>query len=402
MGCTKIGHQHEWPTSGKLVIERCEDRCNFCTGEDKQKKWKFAWFLRRHVRSVHIKNGPYSNLTVSDAWDEDESGGKGRSRKGAKGKRRVKKEEDDDSDTSDGLPYQKPLPGLDTTHLMTMNDFIQDPTFGQGVLLGNEIIEREQLPANIQSDDIDAVIDRLGRNAARTYHQAVHGTEELRPEDIPVESIEQDDQIGANTDNLEAAAWQFNVAYNPSPSAEPAHADAFPNAYEGNDILEQTAGDFENIMQGDYLPMPTMPTDLDESLQVNAPEIEQEDANYLPSDSSFFEDEWFGYEAAASFDPFFFSDSPSPPSSVFDELPLSLTYTTTPPSPTQASVDALGAFTAVHEEVRIKGGVGKDDMTTAFEMFQSAIGESPDDIDLAFEQHDSTTGLWQSNPVILD
>ncbi|KXT11538.1 hypothetical protein AC579_6577 [Pseudocercospora musae] len=386
MGCTKIGHQHNWDTSGKLVIERCEDRCNFCTGADGQKKWKFAWFLRRHVRSVHIKNGPYKNLTVSAGWDDDEPRGKGRSRSGAKGKRRVKKEEDDDSDTSDGSQYQKPLPGINAAQLMTMNDFYQDPSLGGGVLFGNEVIRREEFSSKIQADDIDAVLDRLGRNAARTFHEVGHGPEGLRPEDIPVESIERDDQIDANADNFDAIAAQFGVRWSPSPSADPVPAWAFTNADEGNGIIDQAGHDVENTMQGDDLPMPTMPTDLDEPLQVNAPEIEQDDANYLPSDSSFFEDEFFGYPAVDSLDPFFMSDGSSHASSVLDDLPLSLTYTTTPPSPTQASVDALSALTAVHEEVRIKGGVGKDDMTTAFEMFQQAVGESPEELELAFEQ----------------
>ena len=266
------------------------------------------------------------------------------------------------------------------------------------MLFGNEVIEREEFSSKIQADDIDAVIDRLGRNAARTLHQSVHDTEELSPEDIPVESIERDDQIDTNADNLDAIAAQFGVRWSPSPSADPAPAWSFPNADESNDVLDQGANDFETTMQGDDLPMPTMPTDLDESLQVNAQEIEQDDANYLPSDSSFFEDEFFGYPAVDSLDPFFMSDGSSQASSVLDDLPLSLTYTTTPPSPTQASVDALGALTAVHEEVRTKGGVGKDDMTTTIELFQQAIGESPEDVSLAFEQQ----GLWQSNPVVLD
>ncbi|KXS94394.1 hypothetical protein AC578_7794 [Pseudocercospora eumusae] len=390
MGCTKIGHHHKWETSGTLVIERCEDRCSFCTGADAEKKWKFAWYLRRHVRSVHIKNGPYHNLTVSENWDEDETRGKGRSRKlkAEKGKRRVKKEEDDDSDTSDGSQCQKPLPGINAAQLMTMTDFYQDPNLGGGVLFGNEVIDREEFSSRIQADDIDAVIDRLGRNAARVYH----GTEALRPEDVPVESIERDDQVDANANDLDAIAAQFGVTWSPSPSADPAPAWAFPNAGEGNDILDQSVNDFEDIMQSDDLPMPTMPIDLDESLQVNAPENEQDDANYLPSDSSFFEDEFFGYPAVDSLDPFFMSDGSSQASSVLDDLPLSLTYTTGPPSPTQASVDALGALTAAHEEVRINGGVGKDDMTSAFEMFQQAVGKSPEDLDSAFEEQ----GLWQS------
>lgn len=68
MGCTKVGHVHNWPTSGTLIIQRCEVKCNFCEGEAADKSFKYAWFLRRHVRAMHIRRGPYKNLKVSEDW----------------------------------------------------------------------------------------------------------------------------------------------------------------------------------------------------------------------------------------------------------------------------------------------------------------------------------------------
>lgn len=70
MGCDKPGHRHNWPSSGTLVIQRCETHCNFCEGEDAKKIWKYAWFLRRHVRSVHVKGGKgdYPNLIIPQDW----------------------------------------------------------------------------------------------------------------------------------------------------------------------------------------------------------------------------------------------------------------------------------------------------------------------------------------------
>jgi hypothetical protein len=69
MGCTKVGHYHYWPTSNVLKIQRCEVRCNFCIGPKAQKEFKYAWFLRRHVRTVHCKKGAkYEGLIVSEDW----------------------------------------------------------------------------------------------------------------------------------------------------------------------------------------------------------------------------------------------------------------------------------------------------------------------------------------------
>jgi len=69
MPCDKVDHTHAWPTSGTLTIERCERYCNFCTlEEDKKHKWKFAWFLRRHVEAVHVKSGEYPNLALAEQW----------------------------------------------------------------------------------------------------------------------------------------------------------------------------------------------------------------------------------------------------------------------------------------------------------------------------------------------
>ncbi|KAF2207868.1 hypothetical protein CERZMDRAFT_101893 [Cercospora zeae-maydis SCOH1-5] len=70
MGCCETGHSHAWPTDGVLVIQRCEVRCNFCTGAKATKPWKYAWFLRRHVRAIHCKPGKGENydLQVSTQW----------------------------------------------------------------------------------------------------------------------------------------------------------------------------------------------------------------------------------------------------------------------------------------------------------------------------------------------
>lgn len=69
MPCNKMNHTHAWPASGPLTIERCERFCDYCTSEaDRNHYWKFAWFLRRHVESVHIKSGEYSNVQMAKGW----------------------------------------------------------------------------------------------------------------------------------------------------------------------------------------------------------------------------------------------------------------------------------------------------------------------------------------------
>lgn len=69
MPCNNPEHDHPtWPTSGTLIIQRCEVFCAFCEGDKANHRWKFAWFLRRHIEGVHIKHGPYKNLTVSPGW----------------------------------------------------------------------------------------------------------------------------------------------------------------------------------------------------------------------------------------------------------------------------------------------------------------------------------------------
>lgn len=69
MPCMKMDHTHHWPTTGTLTIERCERFCDFCTSEaDRKHRWKFAWFLRRHVEAVHIKSGEYPGLDLVDTW----------------------------------------------------------------------------------------------------------------------------------------------------------------------------------------------------------------------------------------------------------------------------------------------------------------------------------------------
>ncbi|KAI7384605.1 hypothetical protein KC336_g18157 [Hortaea werneckii] len=69
MPCLKMDHTHHWPTTGVLTIERCERFCDFCTSEaDRKHRWKFAWFLRRHVEAVHIKGGEYPGLELTETW----------------------------------------------------------------------------------------------------------------------------------------------------------------------------------------------------------------------------------------------------------------------------------------------------------------------------------------------
>ncbi|KAH9819307.1 hypothetical protein Tdes44962_MAKER05253 [Teratosphaeria destructans] len=67
--CRKDNHDHPWVTNGVLVIERCEKFCQFCEGADIDHDWKHAWFLRRHVTTVHCKPGAkYEHVTVADKW----------------------------------------------------------------------------------------------------------------------------------------------------------------------------------------------------------------------------------------------------------------------------------------------------------------------------------------------
>ncbi|KAK4507246.1 hypothetical protein PRZ48_000981 [Zasmidium cellare] len=101
MGCTKLGHIHQWPTTGTLVIQRCEVRCNFCEGEAAKKDWKYAWFLRRHVRAIHVKKGQYPRLKVDMGWDERHLRGPG--------KRIIKKEESSDSEVGERQFIAQPL-----------------------------------------------------------------------------------------------------------------------------------------------------------------------------------------------------------------------------------------------------------------------------------------------------
>lgn len=70
MPCSNPEHNHSWPAEGTLVIEKCERFCAYCTEPRHQNhQWKFAWFLRRHVRTVHCKpNCDYEDVTVSNAW----------------------------------------------------------------------------------------------------------------------------------------------------------------------------------------------------------------------------------------------------------------------------------------------------------------------------------------------
>ncbi|KAK3670324.1 hypothetical protein LTR78_009778 [Recurvomyces mirabilis] len=75
MPCEQPGHNHpQWPASGPLTIERCEIFCQYCMGADAQHRWKFGWFLRRHVEKVHILHGDYSDVVLSKGWTRKEDG----------------------------------------------------------------------------------------------------------------------------------------------------------------------------------------------------------------------------------------------------------------------------------------------------------------------------------------
>ncbi|KAI5369571.1 hypothetical protein Slin15195_G004460 [Septoria linicola] len=106
MGCKETGHSHAWPTDGVLVIQRCEIRCNFCTGHKAIKEWKYAWFLRRHVRAIHCKGGKGEkyDLEVSTQWkaksDQDKINKKAAKKPKPK-KIKVKDEDDEEEDLGD-------------------------------------------------------------------------------------------------------------------------------------------------------------------------------------------------------------------------------------------------------------------------------------------------------------
>ena len=69
MPCSNEDHEHTWPDKGELVIEKCERMCAYCKGPYREHEWKYAWFLRRHVRTVHCHElGTHPELTVSDGW----------------------------------------------------------------------------------------------------------------------------------------------------------------------------------------------------------------------------------------------------------------------------------------------------------------------------------------------
>ncbi|TKA74769.1 hypothetical protein B0A55_03859 [Friedmanniomyces simplex] len=93
MPCDNVSHTHTWPDSGALTIERCEVFCQYCTNEgDRKHRHKFAWFLRRHVEGVHIKNGrgSHAHVTLSKGWTGMPEGSKGLKGNSARGPRRVR------------------------------------------------------------------------------------------------------------------------------------------------------------------------------------------------------------------------------------------------------------------------------------------------------------------------
>ncbi|KAK4616388.1 hypothetical protein CLAFUR0_10582 [Fulvia fulva] len=82
MGCKKVGHDHIWPDTGTLIIQSCERRCNFCAVQGLKKRLSSASGLREHVRSIHVRKGPYKGLTVSDLRDEERAQSESPGRRG--------------------------------------------------------------------------------------------------------------------------------------------------------------------------------------------------------------------------------------------------------------------------------------------------------------------------------
>ncbi|GAB7362528.1 hypothetical protein MBLNU230_g2847t1 [Neophaeotheca triangularis] len=78
MPCDNPQHNHIWPTSGNLIIERCEVYCQFCgrlprTGE--YKFWLHGWQLRRHVYQIHEKKRKMP-IKLQDGWTGVQGGTK--------------------------------------------------------------------------------------------------------------------------------------------------------------------------------------------------------------------------------------------------------------------------------------------------------------------------------------
>jgi hypothetical protein len=67
MPCDDPSHEHRWPTSGPLHIERCERYCAYCHDPKRSKtgkEWESARHLRKHVE-VHTKPGAeFDNIII--------------------------------------------------------------------------------------------------------------------------------------------------------------------------------------------------------------------------------------------------------------------------------------------------------------------------------------------------
>lgn len=72
MGCTEVGHSHPWPTSGThSSYNHVRSDATFAPAPRSSNAWKYAWFLRRHVRAVNCKtetNKATHDLDVATVW----------------------------------------------------------------------------------------------------------------------------------------------------------------------------------------------------------------------------------------------------------------------------------------------------------------------------------------------
>lgn len=69
MPCNDPSHEHVWPSEGILTLDKCEKFCGYCTDAGRDHVWQYTWFLRRHIRTVHVKDGAgdYPHVEVAPA-----------------------------------------------------------------------------------------------------------------------------------------------------------------------------------------------------------------------------------------------------------------------------------------------------------------------------------------------
>lgn len=279
--------------------------------------------------------------------------------------------------------------------LTSLDAFIQDENLGNGILLGNDFVDPSEFGSLIGQADVAAALERWTQTATSGYHQALG-------QGIPFPSIEQTDDVAFTVDPLEFAATEFGVPFDPySPPATFEPSGISPFAYDENPAFYETpSGEQEGNMPEFDLPihsLPNVPDKDNESLndeQASLTEPQNDDATLLPSEHSFFEDEWLNLNPD---EPFYMSDvgTSSPAASDFEDMPIAQYYKLTPPSPTQSAVDALGAFAAVHDELRGKG-IDADDMRAAFHVFQRGLDEIPGDTGATFSNPETAAGFSQS------